>query len=513
MTTDINEIATEKIRKAMWQVRSHRELIGLGPMLDRMQTLAPMPSHPTMAVDGERLIFNPEFVNGLLQSTLRAVIVHEAMHIGHSHHLRIKRGEFHPYVANQAMDHVINNEIIRMQAFRSGFLGTQGIDEFWCCDPKYADSSKWSWERVYSDIYAKESEEEEPEGPGEDGDGDGDDEGEGTGQGQQDDDGDTEGDGDGDTEGDDEGDGEDPDTGGGGQLDPDPDEEKDSPVQGGGAPAPAPPAPPAPPQSPSRTGGRKTLGEVLPAPNPTEDEDQQEHNEIQEDLARGEFMEKCIGQGSGGNRIMGTIRDASKDDPGEWGYLKELLAQEFSEDRTWARPNLYHMQDHGVLPGRDKDSGELVVWVDMSGSMSNNELEACYSNLVAICEDVGIKRVHLGYFDGAVLQTEQMKQDETVFQVFEVGAGDTPEFTVMGRGGTHVDPCFRATDDEAIDVQCMVIFTDGELVCRVDDPGYPVIWATTNEPPRFGSYYESEDHRAFGEVVHIEARSWWGSRY
>lgn len=498
MTNDTVKQAEEKLRRAMWQVRSHRDLIGLGPMLDRMQDLVPNPRHPTIAVDGKSMMYNPEFINGLLASTIRTIIVHEAMHIGHSHHLRLKRSKWNPATANIAMDHVINNSIIQMKAFRDGFLGTHGIDQFWCCDPKYADASKWSTDAVYADIMANPPEVPDDE-PGD--------------QGKQGDEGDevevagnpSPGGDDAPDEGEDPtGDGEgeeDPDTDDGEQEDPDTGEGEDSDEGEGGDEGEAddPPVTQCP---------QGTLGEVLPAPDEqTDEEDQQEHEDIQEDLARGEFMEKMMGDGSGGSRLLGKIRDATKEEPNEWGYLKDLLREEFSDTRTWVRPNPFHLQRHGYLPGRGKDCGDLVWWVDMSGSMTRDELRACYANGMAMCEELGIRRVYIGYFDGRVLQTEAMEAENTVFEVYEVGGGEEPEFTVMGRGGTIVDPCFQATEDEGIDVQCMIIFTDGQLVCHVDDPGYPVIWATTEDDPSFGSYYN--DGVGFGEIVKIKARRWW----
>ena len=509
-----------RIEKAFWQVRSNKHLIGYGPILDRFESVEHLPGHASCATDGQKFYYGDGFVEETEQAVLRTVVVHEAGHVSLHHHIRLdkilRQAGLNPEAiengtasasdmryaqairqrCNIAMDHIINNQIVQSQAYREGFLRPPKGDN-WCCDRKYADSTKWSFERVLADIGGippRPPEEDEDEG--------GECEGESQ-DGEQDEDGSGSGDQDGDQQGDEQSDGNgggsdqqdeqsDPTSGGGNNSEPD---------TGGGK------------QSPSRANGSVGgFGEVLPSPPKTEKEKQEEIQEIREDLARGEFMEKCMGDGSGGNSVLGRLRDADHQSPSEWGWMKELLATAYSSDRTWATRNIYHL-DHGFLPGKKKSSGDLVVWADMSGSMSERDLKFCNGELQFIAEELGIRRIFLGYFDGDVLVPEDLVGSGTVFREIEVGSGEPVEFEVMGRGGTDVDPCFEATEEEGIDVQAMVVFTDGYLVCKTDDPGYPVIWATTDEAPKFnaaGRWWSDNDiERQFGEVVKLNIPRRW----
>ena len=521
MTSDRHEAAKQRIKKAFWQIRQRPDLVGLGPMFDRIKDVEHAPI-PTCATDGKKFFYSTEFVESLHQSVLRTVAMHEAMHVGHAHHLRLRnlleragidvdQVDAHKAPesvrrrvsriagrANEAMDHVINNQITQSEAFRSGFLAPPPGD-MWCCDPKYADQTKWSFDRVFSDLGGIPP--EEPESQDEDkeptlipqkGEGDGADEDENGGKlaspkdkgEDEDEDGDAPAKGEGEDEDEDEDEGGDKaESGDGSGGDTRGSHEKESDTSGPGY---------------KPVGG---MGEVMPSPAETKEDQQQEYEDIHEDLARGEFMEKCMGSGRGTNKVLKTLRNTSGEQPSEWGWMKDLLSDAYAEERTWAKPNLYHM-DHGYLPGRDKTSGDLVVWCDMSGSMSTYELEVCRAELEHIAMDLGVSTIHLGYFSGGPIQTEAMAKADTYFTEIEVGSGDPVEFEVVGRAGTEFDPCLRATEESGLDVQAMVVFTDGEVWIREDAPQYPVIWATTNQEPEFRTR-TYEPREGWGEVVKL----------
>lgn len=71
-------------------------------------SMQPVPdwSLDTMATDGKRLIYNPEFTDSLSQQEVLAVVVHEALHVANKHHARL--GWREPRRANVAMDLAIN---------------------------------------------------------------------------------------------------------------------------------------------------------------------------------------------------------------------------------------------------------------------------------------------------------------------------------------------------------------------------------------------------------------------
>ena len=61
---------------------------------------------PTMATDGRRIVYNPQFVQQLKPAELEGVVAHEVMHCALAHHCR--RGNRNPQVWNQAADYAVN---------------------------------------------------------------------------------------------------------------------------------------------------------------------------------------------------------------------------------------------------------------------------------------------------------------------------------------------------------------------------------------------------------------------
>ena len=64
----------------------------------------------TMATDGKRIIYNPDFVLEVEEDELRSVLIHEALHVVYEHPLR--RGKRHPKVWNISCDYAINGLLI-----------------------------------------------------------------------------------------------------------------------------------------------------------------------------------------------------------------------------------------------------------------------------------------------------------------------------------------------------------------------------------------------------------------
>jgi len=64
---------------------------------------------PTMATDGHRILFNPDFVSSITREEVLGVLVHELLHVLGFHMTR-RRGR-NAYVWNIACDHVVNYQV------------------------------------------------------------------------------------------------------------------------------------------------------------------------------------------------------------------------------------------------------------------------------------------------------------------------------------------------------------------------------------------------------------------
>lgn len=90
---------------------------------------------PTMATDGKCVIYNPAFVLEMSADEVKAVAIHEIMHVALLHPLRLNGRD--PMRANMAMDYAIN-----LLLTDAGYKLPQGA----LIDRTYADMS---WEQIY----------------------------------------------------------------------------------------------------------------------------------------------------------------------------------------------------------------------------------------------------------------------------------------------------------------------------------------------------------------------------
>ncbi len=107
--------------------------------------LLPMPfeedkSIPTMATDGDKVIYNPDFVEGLTFDELTFALAHETFHCVFDHMGR--RESRSPNRWNQAADYIINDILVNEK------IGT--IRPEWLLNPRLVASGKGTAEGVYT---------------------------------------------------------------------------------------------------------------------------------------------------------------------------------------------------------------------------------------------------------------------------------------------------------------------------------------------------------------------------
>jgi predicted metal-dependent peptidase len=93
----------QKLTRARTQLLLNQPFFGT--LCLRLKMVA-MPEFPTMATDGRRIAYNPEFVEKLSPAELEGVLAHEVMHCALAHHCR--RGDRDRQLWNQAADYAIN---------------------------------------------------------------------------------------------------------------------------------------------------------------------------------------------------------------------------------------------------------------------------------------------------------------------------------------------------------------------------------------------------------------------
>ena len=148
--------------------------------------------------------------------------------------------------------------------------------------------------------------------------------------------------------------------------------------------------------------------------------------------------------------------------------LEKHMVSRVQQGQSWRRPNRRFLDTY--LPSVDKlpQMGELVVQVDVSGSISRQELSYYNGHLSRIITQCRPSKVHVIYTD-----TEVKRHDE-----FDCGEEVTLEF--FSGGGTHMPAGFDYCAEQGIEPDVFVCLTDGYTDFG-DDPGFPVVWCISSD--------------------------------
>jgi predicted metal-dependent peptidase len=235
------------------------------------------------------------------------------------------------------------------------------------------------------------------------------------------------------------------------------------------------------PNAPETPGG---FGQVLDAPEPS-DADGKNADEQARDwqiaVEQAETISKLAGKLPAGlERSLQGAEEARVD----W---RELLRRAWSEttpsDYSWMRPNRRHIWQGLYLPGVQREGvGEVIIFVDCSGSINARQLSLFEAEVRSILEGQRPERVYVVYFDAHVHKVD----------VYE--AGQQIRLTPVGGGGTDFRPCFEWVEESHIQPQILVFLTDLYGTLPDQPPSHPVLWASTGS-----------QRAPFGQVVPMQA--------
>lgn len=161
-------------------------------------------------------------------------------------------------------------------------------------------------------------------------------------------------------------------------------------------------------------------------------------------------------------------------------FLTELMDTKYS----WKRPNRRHQDIY--LPARIDDDGRLehlIYFLDVSGSVSDQDILRFNSEVKYIQEDLRPKRLTLVQFDTKIRDVKEFEVD----QPFD-------EIEVIGRGGTSLEEVCEYINEHK--PTAAVIFTDLDCApMQKPKDDIPVIWAINNHrnKPSFGKYIVVEE--------------------
>jgi predicted metal-dependent peptidase len=418
----------------------------------------------TMATDGTSIYFNRTFVQRSTDDELLAVLFHEGLHVSLGHHLR--RGNIDPTLWNVAADYAIN---LIVQQARLALPDGALLDE------QYRGLTAEQIVRLLKQKQQPDQPDqpEQPQPP------QGGDDGEGEGQGGSGASDDT----DDDQDQDDDGQGQ-----GGDDADDGEDDDDQSQGQGGDK---------------RETGGFP--GEPADFEHPGEiwdavddegerlsgDDLAQAEETLRRDVIVAAAAEKAAGSGT--ITLDGGVVEAAKAATVDWvEALGDFLNRAYAGEPTLAKPARRHLWEGNYFPSmQGVGGGDLVIAIDTSGSVSQEEAEQFASEIDSIREMIKPDRTCVIYCDTKI-QKSRDGQSYDVFDSYE----DIEVRAIRGKG-TRFDPPFHLVDQEGLEPHAFIYFTDGLATVKertADVVDYPVLWATTGREPAF-------EGQEFGEVI------------
>jgi predicted metal-dependent peptidase len=387
---------------------------------------------PTMATDGRRIVYDPAFVNSLQPAELEAVLAHEVLHCALGHHCR--RGQRDPRLWNEAADLAINPLLVA-----NGFSLPAGA----LIDPAFNNLSA---EEIYARLVQRNdgssnspaAQSPQPQGASA-----------GAATPQQE-----------------SPSQQPPESGSGDQSVPQQDGSAETGSAGTAFPRPA------------------GFGEVLdateedgkPASQAEKSRQQQEWNIAADQAIRS--AKACGHEPANLDRPLSESRETKQD----WRtILRDFIAARTLSDYRWSPPNRRYVASGLYLPSVERTGlGTIVIGVDTSGSIGEEELEQFAGEISAISDEAGPEAIHVVYCDAAVQSSQQFGPSEPI------------DLEPKGGGGTNFRPVFEWVEENGIVPVCLIYLTD--LCChsypRV--PEYPVLWVT-----------DSRRTAPFGETVRI----------
>ena len=152
-----------------------------------------------------------------------------------------------------------------------------------------------------------------------------------------------------------------------------------------------------------------------------------------------------------------------------YDVLERHMVERIKVDTNWAKPNRRYAPDF-YMPTADSEGamGELVVQVDISGSVSQQEIRYYNGHLKRIVEQCRPKMVHVIYTDITVQKHEEFEDPDDMRINFYSG------------GGTDMRAGFKYLKEKGINPEVVVTLTDGYTPFP-DKEDVPTIWCISSK--------------------------------
>ena len=174
--------------------------------------------------------------------------------------------------------------------------------------------------------------------------------------------------------------------------------------------------------------------------------------------------------GSGGNRAIDQLLQPEVN----WReVLREFITETCrgNDDSTWRQPSRRHLAMGILRPsGITERVGELVIAIDTSGSIGQQELTKCLSEIKGVCDMVKPESIRILYWDTKVCSEEVYGSTGTPLEQL------TQTTKPAGGGGTRVQCVPDYIQEKNINAQAVIVLTDGYLGGDWGAWTMPLLW-------------------------------------
>ena len=380
----------------------------LGALVLRLPMLAAEPKWcPTTATDARRFYYNPDYIDALNVDQVQFVLAHEALHCALSHFAR--RQHRHKYRWDLACDYAINPLLLK-----EGLIPPPGV---WV-DDSYEGMTA---EEIYPTIDENNADEPMDKHVYE-----GEEQGQANGQGSQ--------------------------------LDEQPNETGEQPGQTQGENKHNQPEPgqgqPEPKQQP---------GGASQPPPLTDTERQNLDVQWQQRLAGA--AQQALQAGKLGGTLARLVDHLLQPQLPWRMLLARYMSMTARDDYTYMRPS--RREGTAIFPSLRSTQLEIVVALDTSGSISDEEIAQCLAEINALKGQMRARVILLAC-------DAQLAQDGP--WIYEPWEEFTAPRQFTGGGGTSFKPVFEYVDLKLQQPDLLIYFTDAEGEFPNSMPPYQVIW-------------------------------------
>jgi predicted metal-dependent peptidase len=402
--------AKEMIDKAMLVIANHHDFFAPAALAMPWQECRDI---PTACTNGERVLYNPEFLESLPQPAVVGLIIHEIAHPLLGHLERSKHMDHN--TANIAFDYEINNliEVYNKDAARKIILPADALVDV----EKYKNEAG---EVVYKKLMdEKKNNPPSPPPPPP------------KGKGKADSGGDNDGESESESDNDNDGDGE---------------SESDNDGKGKG-----------------KGKGKPSSSGMFEQPSGNVEKQSEVNTRWREILSSTLQTAKLRGNASA--ELLQKF-SSIMEPPLKMRDLLEKYVCEFamSDDSTKADKRWLADQDMCVAGMEAERHGTIIFVKDTSGSITDDILKTSCSVIQDAVNTLNASRLIVLDVDAVVCDVQEFLPNE-----------DIP-LTCKGRGGTDFRPAFDWVNDNASDARVLIYLTDGWGEFPKDVPDIPTLW-------------------------------------